>query len=398
VRRRRGDQASWERLEHWPLLQKEALRKQPEAFVAEDAPRRTLYPEHTSGTSGKPLQVWHGREALRRWYALAELRNYRWNGISRRDRWAMIGGQLVTPFAQARPPFWVWNHGMRQLYLSSYHLTLRHVRAYVEAMRRHRVRYLLGYASSLHALARLAREEGVEVPRLAAVVSNAEPFYPSQREVIADVFGCPTRDTYGMTELVASASECAAGRLHLWPEVGRIEVWRDYAPEAVAAGQAGRLVCTGLLNEAMPLVRYEVGDRGALDAAPGPCACGRSLPVLQSIEGRLDDVILTRDGRQVGRLDPIFKADLPIREAQIIQETLDRVRVRFVPAPGYRAEHGTLIVRRLCDRVGGVEVALEPVEAIPRSANGKLRAVISKVRLEPGALAPRGDGSDRPAA
>ena len=144
-------------------------------------------------------------------------------------------------------------------------------------------------------------------------------------------------------------------------------------------GEVGDLVCTGLLNVAMPLVRYRVGDRGAIAAADMACSCGRTLPILASVEGRVDDVLYTRDGRRIGRLDPIFKTNLPVREAQIIQETLDRVRVRYVPAPGFTPGAGRSIVERLQARMGLVHVVLEEVDEMPRTANGKFRAVISHV-------------------
>ena len=122
-----------------------------------------------------------------------------------------------------------------------------------------------------------------------------------------------------MAEIVTAASECNHGRLHLWPEVGVVEVFENNEP--VISGCPGDLVCTGLLNEDMPLIRYRVGDRGVLQAKPESCSCGRALPILASVEGRIDDVLYTIDGKQVGRLDPVFKDNLPVREAQIIQET-----------------------------------------------------------------------------
>ena len=182
-----------------------------------------------------------------------------------------------------------------------------------------------------------------------------------------------------MAEIVAGASECEAGTVHLWPEVGNVEVLHDSADDALSPGQTGRLVCTGLLNADMPLIRYEIGDLGSLAPAGRRCQCGRTLPILQSVEGRLDDVIRTRDGRRVGRLDPVFKADIPLREAQIIQERLDLVRVRIVPAKGYRARHGDAIIKGLRDRIGDMDIVLEQVDHIPRTASGKLRGVISRV-------------------
>ncbi len=379
-RRRRGDSASPEYLENWPVLSKEDIRRRPQAFLADGCRPSKMFHEHTSGTTGKPLDMWFSRETVLRWYSVFEARWRRWNGITWRDRWAILGGQLVAPVSQRRPPFWVWNAGLRQLYMSSYHLSPGHMPAYLDALVKYRVKYLWGYSSSLMALAEGALRERRQDIRPVVAVTNAEPLYPHQRRTIAEAFSCPVRETYGMTEIAVAASECSEGRMHLWPEVGMVEVMEDGQP--VPAGSGGSLVCTGLMNMDMPLVRYNVGDRASLPPSPLSCGCGRTLPVLGALEGRTDDTLLTSEGRPVGRLDTVFKDRLPIREAQIIQETLDRVKVLLVPADGYTPEDGESIARRLRDRMGPVQVTVEPVEAIPRSANGKFRAVVCRLSAE----------------
>jgi phenylacetate-CoA ligase len=90
----------------------------------------------------------------------------------------------------------------------------------------------------------------------------------------------------------------------------------------------------------------------------------------------MDDMLYTSDGRIVGRLDPVFKADLPIRGAQIIQEKLDRIRVRYVPTTDFTPEAGRSIINRLQDRMGRVDVVLEAVDELHRQSGGKFRAVI----------------------
>ncbi len=384
ARRRAGDRAAADVLENWPVLTKEALRGAPRAFVADDCDPQAMFYEHTSGTTGKPLHIWLSRETVGAWFALFEARGRRWYGVSRHDRWAILGGQLVAPVERDRPPFWVWNSGLNQLYLSSYHLAPQHIAAYLEAIRRHEVTYLLGYPSALYQLAREALDQRLAAPRLKVALGNAEPLLDHQREVIAAAFGCPVRETYGMAEIAAAASDCEQGRLHLWPEAGHVEILADWADGAAPDGEAGRLVATGLLNADMPLIRYDTGDRATM--AGEACACGRSLPVLRAIEGRADDVIVTSDGRAIGRLDPVFKADLPIREAQIIQEEPDVLRVLYVPTAAYSDHDGDMLVQRIHDRTGaGMRVILEEVAAVPRAANGKFRAVISRVGARPAA-------------
>jgi phenylacetate-CoA ligase len=371
ARRAAGDRASWEVLTNWPILEKGSVRQHPEALLADGVRRQGMFREHTSGTTGTPLVLWWSRAAVRQWYALFEARTRRWYGVDRHMSWAILGGQLVAPVRQRRPPYWVWNAAMHQLYLSAYHLSSAAVPHYLEALARYQVRYVLGYPSALEALARGTGEQ--PVPPLAVAVTNAEPLLDHQRDAIERGLGCPVRETYGMAEGVAAASECAGGRLHLWPDAGVVEAVNP------APGGAGELIATGLLNPDMPLIRYRVGDRVTLDPAAEPCACGRGLPRLQSVEGRSDDVLYTRDGRPVGRLDPVFKAAGSIVEAQIVQEAVDRIRLRLVPTPAFRAAHGRALVDEIRRRMGAVEVVVEEVAEIPRSANGKFRAVVSQL-------------------
>ncbi len=373
-RRVRGDGRSWEQLENWPLLEKEQLRRTPRAFVADDCNPRSMTVEHTSGSTGTPLTLWRSRSTIRARYALYEARHRRWYAVTRHDRWAMVGGRLVVPAGQQEPPFWVWNAGLHQLYLSAYHLSPEWIPHYIEALLRHRVHYIWGYPSSLYALAQGVSERQESNLKLSVAIANAEPVFAYQRRMIERAFGCPLRETYGMVELVAGAGECGHGKLHQWPEMGQIEVFQGDQP--TAGNETGDFVCTSLLDADMPLIRYRVGDRGRLPDHSTPCPCGRRLPFLTQVEGRSDDVLYTRDGRAVGRLDPVFKADLPIREAQVVQESLRRVRIIYVPTPEFTPGAGRTLTKRFRERMGAVEVVLEPTDRIPRGPNGKFRAVV----------------------
>ena len=376
-------------LPSWPILDKEALRADPQRFIADDCVRSELIHEHTSGTTGTSINVAYSKQTARAWYALFEARWRRWYGITRHDRWAHIGGQLVTPIESRNPPFWVWNAALNQLYMSAYHLAPDLLPHYLEALRQFKVVHLWGYTSALYALAQGALESNLKDLRLKVVVSNAEPMEDYQRQAIADAFGCPVRATYGMSEMVSAASECESGRMHLWPEAGIVEVLEGV--KTVADGATGDFICTGLLNFDMPLIRYRLGDRGALAPAEEKCCCGRRLPLLAAVEGRSDDVLFTADGRRIGRLDPVFKVGIPVREAQIIQEEFDRIRLVYVPASGFDEAAGAVLVRRIRDRLGPVRVELQPVSEIPRTANGKFRAVICRIPKEQWQVSQRTD-------
>ena len=378
ARRRAGDAAPWTELSKWPVIDKEAVRANPMAFIAEDCSLNAMFRDQTSGTSGKPLSIWFERRAVRQWYALFEARLRLWNGVSRHERWAILGGQLVVPISANTPPFWVWNAPMHQLYLSSFHLSRRNAPAYANALNKYGVTHLVGYSSSIATLARDFEELGLEVKGLKVVLTNAEPLFPWQRTLIARVLKTDVRETYGMAEAVLGASECPAGRLHVWPDAGGLEVLDDTEDVPVTDGDVGRFVCTGLINHAMPLIRYAVGDRGSISPENQACACGRRLPVINRIEGRTNDMITTPDGRRVYWLNSVFYG-LPVTQAQIVQDKLDRIRIKLVPGPGFTSGTRSLLSERLKMRVGDIRIVVELVDDIPRSANGKFRAVVSQV-------------------
>lgn len=375
-RRRNSDRASWEMLENWPVLKKYALRATPEAFVADDVGRQKLAKDHTSGTTGTPLTLWHSRQSLLQRYALYEARVRRWNGVSINKPWAHLGGQLVAPYNQRKPPFWVWSASLKLLYMSTYHIAPQTAKAYVQSLADHDIQHIIGYCSSLNALAYFIEKAAIEVPPMQIVIGDSEPLFDYQRERIACVFNCPCRSVYGLAEMVADASECNHGTMHLWPECGLVEVLHDDEDVPVPPEQVGRLVCTGFLLKEMPLVRYEVGDRGALGSERATCNCGRRLPTLLRIEGRSNDMIMTPDGRRVWWLMPIFYG-LHLMETQVIQQDANSLSIRFVSASGFVASEIEEMKRRLRHRVGDMQIEFQQVSTIERGPNGKFQAVIS---------------------
>jgi phenylacetate-CoA ligase len=247
---------------------------------------------------------------------------------------------------------------------------------YLDALERHRPDVLQAYPSAADLLARRALERGrrVEVP---LVVLTAEAVYPEQRARLREALGARVTSFYGAREVGWIAAECGAeGRLHV-----------NVAGVHVEAEADGRLLVTDLVNRAMPLVRYEIGDLGRLDAAP--CPCGDPRPVIAALEGRANDVFTLPSGRRVpGSLVDLrnFGAASGILEAQFVQREPDLVEIRYVA--GRHFDVGSLeAIRERTDRVLGGEVRLV-LTAIPRvepGPNGKVRWCVAL----PPATAPR---------
>ena len=164
--------------------------------------------------------------------------------------------------------------------------------------------------------------------------------------------------------------QCAAGSLHYRTDYGVLELLGD-----------GTMVCTGLNSLAMPLVRYRVGDVAV--ARDGVCACGREFPLIERIEGRIEDYVRTPDGRFVGRLDHLFKDVHHVREAQIVQTQLNELVLRIVKANGFGSNDEQIILKEARMRLGdAMGIRFEYVDRIERTAAGKFRFIVSQLPRE----------------
>lgn len=363
-------------LSNWPILEKDVIRKNPDRFLSEEYKKADLVNISTSGTSGKPMSFYFSKNALSYWYSIYEYRIKIWNGVNDNDVWANMGGQLVCEIGRSKPPYWVYNYAMNQLYMSSYHLRPENIKDYVDAITKHNVQYILGYVSSIFTLANEAVKQNIVLPKLKVVITNAEPLLDSQREIISNAFGCSVVQTYSSCEYSFSGNENLKGDMFIWPEVGKMEVLSENG--AIVDYGIGELLATGLVNKAMPLIRYRVGDTIEILKADKDY-----LPFdrIGQIVGRTDDLVTTSTGEKVGRLDPVFKFDLRIKEAQIVQEDYEIFTVKVVPDFDFSEMDSLTISKRLKERVGNnCEVKIVIVNEIPRSKNGKFKAVISNLK------------------
>jgi ubiquinone/menaquinone biosynthesis C-methylase UbiE len=197
------------------------------------------------------------------------------------------------------------------------------------------------------------------------------------RPVIEDAFGCRVFEEYGTVENVLFASECEQGRLHVSPDCGIIEILRPDG-SSCDSEEPGEVVATCLCRDFQPMVRFRLGDVAAWDSEP--CPCSRHMPVLKEVCGRIEDVVVGPDGRETVRFHGLFTTVAGVREGQVIQEALDRIRVKVVPAPNYSVADAASITVAVKQRLGDeVSVVVEPVEALPRTTAGKVRAVVSLI-------------------
>jgi phenylacetate-CoA ligase len=361
-------------LEGWPMLTKSNVQQAGAAMLSDLHRDARLTQIHTGGTTGRAMSVWATADTLRQNYGFFE-RFKRWSGVEAGARVATFAGRPIVPPDDLRGPFWRRNYAANQLLLSSYHIGTTTLDRYIDALEQFAPSLIDSYPSSIEPIARRIVQRGGTRVRPKAVITSSETLMPEVRAIIETAFGCQVFDHYGSAEMVAFITQCSLGGYHANPDYGVLEIL-DAQGRPAAPNEEGEIVATGFINPAMPLVRYRMGDLARW--APSPCPCGLPFPTLSAIVGRMDDVILTPDGRRVGRLDPIFKAVATLHEARVVQETIDTVRLEVVALDGFRDIDRDALIHELRVRLGAsVRIEFARVDAIPRTAGGKLRTVVS---------------------
>jgi len=231
---------------------------------------------------------------------------------------------------------------------------------------------IVGYVSSLEQFAAFLQKERLALPKVRSVIAAAEPLFPAVRTAIEAAFGAPVYNSYGSREFMSIAGECEQRQgLHINGENLVVETRNGQSDEP------SELLVTDLHNYGMPFVRYATGDLGTISAMR--CPCGRGLPMLESIEGRVLDTLRTADGRTVpGEFFPHLLKEVPeFAQYRVEQRTLDHVVISAVLNQPL-SERSAALLRDEIGKVFGAATRweLQPVSEIPALRSGKRRVTV----------------------
>lgn len=365
-----------EDLKKIPVLEKDEVRKAPQNFINKTFNTNRLLVIHTTGTTGTPLKVYSNAETRQRNYAFYN-RFLNQAGIAFKRKRATFGGRIIVPSRQTLPPFWRYSYFQKNLLFSSYHLTDENIPFYIQQLTKFKPDYIDTYPSSLFCIAQYAKSHNINLRGITkGITTSAETLFPEQRHVIEAVFGVPIFDQYGAAEMCVFVGQCVEGKYHIHTDYGVIELLREDGSEA-KPGEEAEIVCTSFINPVMPLIRYRIGDRGVF--SDRPCKCGSIFPVMEKILGRIDDIIITPDGKKIGRLSPVMKG-FPVKEIQFVQEVQSEVDIFIVKAPGYDDDTEVELISQLRNRLGEViSINIKYVDRINRGKGAKLKSIVSLI-------------------
>ncbi len=368
----------WRRI---PVLRRAEIQENRPALLSRHLPKNhgATFEISTSGSTGRPVTI-TGTAVTQLFFTALNLRYHLWH---RRDLLAKIAGICVQTGAITA----ALKDGKGESWAPVYDTgpfvfmpIATPVGKQLEWLGRENPGYLLTYPSNLMALVKRSQESGVRLEGLRGVATMGEVLGPDVRSACETIWAVPVTDAYSAQEVGMIALQCPDHpHYHVQSENVLVEVLDD-AGEPCAPGQVGRLVITDLHNFAMPMIRYEIGDFAEVGA---PCPCGRGLPVLRQVMGRVRNMLTLPSGDQVWpqwHSDELTGMVAAVRQVQLVQHSLDDIEVNVaVTRPLTRDEEETLrhaILERLYHRF---PLRFTYVEKIPRAANGKYEEFSSRL-------------------
>jgi phenylacetate-CoA ligase len=372
-------------LQKLPFLTKEIIRDNLNDLKAIKYPQKKFEYVTTGGSTGIPLAFYYERGVSRaRAWAFMKTQ---WDRVGYRfwDKCVVLRGNVVK--SADKGEFWEYDLFNRWLILSSYHMTDENLPRYVGKIKEFKPKFIQAYPSAITILARFMKENNIDpFPSVKALLCGSENLYSWQRELLEEVFQCRVYSWYGHSEQAVLAGECERSTYyHVFPEYGFVELIGSTGNPVIEEDRVGEIVATGLNNFVCPLIRYRTMDLAVPSNAK--CKCGRNYPILKRVEGRLQELILTKDERLITLTALIFaqhfEAFSNVREMQLVQEEKGELLVKIVKARQYSSKNEKEILSKMQRCVGdGLNINFDYVNHIPRTQSGKYRFLIQKLPIE----------------
>ena len=371
----------WARI---PVLSRSDVQDAGDKLISTAIPEShgKTYDISTSGSTGRPIKA-RGTRVVQLIWDVLTLREHLWQ---RRD----FSGKLaaIRSFPQGGADYpkgavsQTWGRSNQGVFQSGPSVMLSvgtRMEEQAEWLGRQQADYLLTYPSVLRELLVYCQSEGKSFPSLRQVRTLSEILPAETRRLCRDLWGLEIADLYSTQENGYIAFQCPEeGAYHVQAESVLLEVL-DPAGNPCGPGESGEVVVTGLHNFAMPMLRYAVGDMAEVGE---PCPCGRGLPVLKQIFGRVRNMLVRPDGRRVrAPIGDIWEAEVPeIRQIQMIQRTMEEVEIKLVTTRPLSAEEEQVVRDWFHHRSDHLfDVTLSYHDEIPRGPSGKFEDFRSEV-------------------
>jgi len=366
-----------------PPLTREDIRSHQDELWSRQFSREALLSAATGGTTDTPVPLLRAPNAIRQRMAIHSNFNG-WAGLWPGDKVFYLWGAR-SDFAE--DPSWRWRlydrYLMRRVWAPTSLLNEELLESHRQKLNQFRPRVIYAYPTPLALLCEFLQQTGQSFHRPVSAICTAEPLLAKQRRIIEEVLDCPVFEMYGSREfgMVAAECECHQG-LHLNPYSAYVE----FVPlDGAEIEGTCEILVTDLTNDGMPLIRYRINDCAV--PAEQPCDCGRGFPLVRQFIGRTGDVFVMSNGDRVPGVsltNRLLKVCPGLKKVQVIQETSDDFRIRYVPSRDFTAADIELLRGNLGNFFPvSLNFRFEQVVDIEREPSGKTRFCISRVSQQP---------------
>lgn len=366
-----------------PPLTRSDIQSAGESLLSTAIPKDhgRLLTAASSGSTGRPVTA-RKTDVNQTFHRALNLRNHLWHKRDLSAKFATIRG--YDPGVAMAPDgkyYKSWTSVFEtgpSIQLNSAHCTLGEQ---IHWIVKERPSYILSYPTNLHALALRCQSLNLKMPWLKSIVTFSEALSPGQREVIENTFDVLVEDMYSAAEVSMIAVQCpdVPENYHVQSENVLMEVVNeDGSPCEI--GETGRILVTDLHNFAMPFIRYEIGDLAVFGS---PCSCGRGLPTVKRIFGRVRNMLKLESGEQIfPDIAALHLSEIaPLRQYQMIQKSYSDIEMKLNLSRPFEGDEEAHMRKMILDALGRpFNLSLVHVEDIPRHASGKFEDFISEVK------------------
>jgi phenylacetate-CoA ligase len=361
-----------------PLLTKSIIRSSTDQILSREFERGALGVHRTGGSTGVALTTYFDR----RW---SEIRAA---DTLRADQWAgcLYGMKIASLWGNPRLPKTFKQRVRASLidrfvYLDTIDLNDRTIENFITRWRREGPEILFGHSHSLYLFACYLIAHGIKDLRPRGIISTSMMLLANERVVIESAFACSVTDRYGSEEVALIACECERHQgLHLNIEHLYIEFLRE---DGIVAepGEEGAIVITDLYNHGMPFIRYRIEDVGV--PTDRCCACGRGLPLMERVIGRVADYLRRMDGSLVAGVSLVERTltAIPgIEQLQVVQPSPEEILLNVVRARDFTpATEQALLAEFRAVFGAGISIRADYMDRIPQERSGKYRFAICRI-------------------
>lgn len=375
-----------EDLARLPYLTKTEVRKHfDKELFADNADKARVLRISTSGSTGEPLTCFVDQQQLEyRWGAT--LRSLEWTGYRFGDRCARLWHQTIgmSKIQVVKEKIDAWLS--RRVFFPAFEMNDASILSLHARLARFRPSLLDGYAESFNFLAKHSGTAGHSTWRPRGIVSSGQELPEKSRKAIEQLFGCKVFDKYGSREFSGIAYECDAhAGLHVVAENYIVEILKEGRP--ARPGEVGEVVVTDLNNKCLPFLRYRIGDLAVAIDNSSACECGRGLPRIGAVQGRVQSITVGANGNYVpgSFFSHLLKDyDYAIRHFQVLQKLPGAIVYRLVKGDRFTEETLQETIRLIRSYLGeATEVEVEFVDTIAMGRTGKRASVVSSLYVDP---------------